>query len=181
MEKHFFYTKNGQNFGPYSIEQLKKEHITPETMVWHADLKDWVAAAEIEELSVLFTKAGDEPAYGAVPPPPPPKEEPNTSWHEQKNHHEPMPPYPPKSYLLGAILTTIFCCMPLGIVSLIYAILVEVRFEAGNYRGAIKASMQARRWMLISVIVAFVCLVLSIIFNTLFFAGDLLTDMFDFI
>lgn len=59
---------------------------------------------------------------------------------------------PPKTYLLESILTTIFCCWPLGIPSIIYASRVEKKFYAGDIVGAEEDSANAKKWMIINVI-----------------------------
>jgi hypothetical protein len=56
---------------------------------------------------------------------------------------------PPKSYLILAILVTIFCCLPFGIVGIVYANKVEDRFYAGDLEGALRASSTAKMWTLI--------------------------------
>lgn len=50
------------------------------------------------------------------------------------------------NYLAPAILVTIFCCFPLGIVGLIYAAQVNGRLIAGEYEKAVSASLSARLW-----------------------------------
>ena len=39
---------------------------------------------------------------------------------------------PPKNYLVESILVTIFCCMPFGVVGLVFAAQVNSKFEAGD-------------------------------------------------
>jgi archaellum biogenesis protein FlaJ (TadC family) len=53
---------------------------------------------------------------------------------------------PPSNYLVFAILTTIFCCQILGIVSIVYAAQVNSKWYAGDYQGAIDASRNAKLW-----------------------------------
>ncbi|MDQ2623821.1 MAG: CD225/dispanin family protein [Actinomycetota bacterium] len=65
---------------------------------------------------------------------------------------QPMGP-PPPNYLVYAILTTLFCCMPLGIVSIVFAAQVGSKWAMGDYAGAHHASNQAKtfaRWSAIS-------------------------------
>ena len=38
------------------------------------------------------------------------------------------------NYLVQAILTTLFCCLPFGIVAIVYAAQVNTKIEAGDYR-----------------------------------------------
>jgi len=53
---------------------------------------------------------------------------------------------PPPTYLWMGILTTIFCCMPFGIVSIVYASKVNGKFAAGNILGAKESSEEAKSW-----------------------------------
>lgn len=66
----------------------------------------------------------------------------------------PMPR--PDSYLVWAILSTILCCLPFGIVSIVYAAKVDSLYAAGNYREAQAASTNARKWAIISAVTGFV-------------------------
>ncbi len=53
---------------------------------------------------------------------------------------------PPTNYLVFAILTTIFCCQVFGIVSIVYAAQVNSKWYAGDYKGAINSSRNAKTW-----------------------------------
>jgi hypothetical protein len=92
-----------------------------------------------------------------VPPPPQPGPQPGTqpSYAPQSAHDVP-------NYLIPAILTTIFCCLPLGIVSIVYAAQVNGKLEAGDRAGALQSSRSARLWAWISFGVGLVFLVLPI-------------------
>lgn len=74
---------------------------------------------------------------------------------------------PPKSWLLESILVTLFCCLPFGIIGIIYATKVETLFYAGDIEGAKRASENAKTWTLlgffIGLVVAVVYLLLIII------------------
>ena len=61
------------------------------------------------------------------------------------NDQQPMQS-PPSNYLVFAILTTIFCCLVFGIVSIVYAAQVNTKWYAGDYQGAINASRNAKTW-----------------------------------
>jgi hypothetical protein len=54
------------------------------------------------------------------------------------------------NYLVQAILTTVFCCLPLGIVSIDYAAQVNGKVAAGDRAGALQSSRNARMWAWIS-------------------------------
>lgn len=70
---------------------------------------------------------------------------------------------PPSSNLVWAILTTIFCCLPLGIVSIVFAAQVNGKWAAGDYAGAQESSRKARQWAIISAVVGLVGLVLYVV------------------
>ena len=53
-------------------------------------------------------------------------------------------------YLVPAILTTIFCCVPFGIVSIVYAAKVNGQIAQGDVEGAKRSSEQAKLWAWIS-------------------------------
>lgn len=50
------------------------------------------------------------------------------------------------NHLVWAILTTLFCCLPLGIVSIVYASQVDGKRAAGDIVGARVASQNAKTW-----------------------------------
>lgn len=52
-----------------------------------------------------------------------------------------------ENHLTGAILTTLCCCMPFGIVSIVYAAKVNGLVAAGDLVGAQKAADQAKTWI----------------------------------
>ena len=62
----------------------------------------------------------------------------------------PEPPPHVENYLVPAILVTIFCCVPFGIVSIVYAAQVNGKVEAGNIEGARRSAANAKMWAWIS-------------------------------
>ena len=50
------------------------------------------------------------------------------------------------NYLVQAILITIFCCLPFGIVSIVYAAQVNGEITAGNIEKAMESSRKAKLW-----------------------------------
>jgi hypothetical protein len=54
------------------------------------------------------------------------------------------------SYLVPAILVTIFCCLPPGIAAIVYAAQVNSKLELGDVAGARNASRNARLWCWVS-------------------------------
>jgi hypothetical protein len=60
--------------------------------------------------------------------------------------HENMAQQRVPNYLVPSILATIFCCVPLGIVAIVYSAQVNSKLEAGDFEGAVKASENAKKW-----------------------------------
>src|ERR1700704_139046 len=56
-----------------------------------------------------------------------------------------------QNYLIPAILATIFCCLPLGVASIIFATQVNSKLAAGDTAGAMEASQKAKKFMFITI------------------------------
>jgi membrane protease subunit (stomatin/prohibitin family) len=48
---------NGQQAGPFTLEQLRSQPVVGETLAWKAGMPGWVAAAALPELNILFQDA----------------------------------------------------------------------------------------------------------------------------
>ena len=83
---------------------------------------------------------------------------------------EPRPHVP--NHLVWAILSTIFCCLPLGVVAIVYAAQVNGMLDAGNYRGARRASRNARIWAIASMALAAISITLAAATWFLFIAAN---------
>lgn len=65
--------------------------------------------------------------------------------HVDPPHYPPLP-QKPDNFLVWAILGALFCCLPFGIVSIVYASKVDGLWYAGDYTGAQDAASKARTW-----------------------------------
>lgn len=52
--KKYFYTDGTNKYGPFSLEELKEENISKNTLVWFQDIEDWTPAGQVEELNEIF-------------------------------------------------------------------------------------------------------------------------------
>lgn len=68
-ESYYFIHINGQQRGPLTVDELRAEGITSDTMVWRAGLPNWIAASELPELAVIFQQPpfSDQQPYGHAP------------------------------------------------------------------------------------------------------------------
>jgi hypothetical protein len=57
-----------------------------------------------------------------------------------------MNPQDIPNHLVKAILVTIFCCLPLGVVSIVFAAQVNSQVQTGNIEEARRLSSQANLW-----------------------------------
>ena len=83
--------------------------------------------------------------YGSTPPPPPPPPQPFGGYGMQAA--------PPPNYLVWAILSTIFCFLPLGIVSIVFSAQVNSKWAIGDVAGAQRASELAKKLTIWTVVV----------------------------
>jgi predicted secreted protein len=75
---------------------------------------------------------------------------------------------PPNNYLVWAILSTIFCCLPLGIVSIVFAAQVNSKWASGDVAGARESSEKAKKFAIWSAIAG---VVVGVLYAILVFAG----------
>ena len=73
-------------------------------------------------------------------------------------------PQKPDNYMVWAILSTLFCCLPLGIASILSASKVNQLYRAGNYQEAQKSSDMAKKLAIISAVVGLVVNAIYIFF-----------------
>lgn len=69
----------------------------------------------------------------------------------------------PESHLAAAILVTIFCCMPLGIVAIVKAAGVDSAWTVGDYDKACRDSVSAWQWITWSVWVMLIPVALTVL------------------
>jgi hypothetical protein len=70
---------------------------------------------------------------------------------------------PPPNYLVWAILSTLFCCLPLGIASIVFAAQVNGKWAAGDVAGAQDSSRKAKQFAIWSAAAGVIVLVLYIL------------------
>src|SRR5947209_15931193 len=94
-------------------------------------------------------------------PPPPGWQGQQPGWPAQRE---------PDNYLVWAILCTVLCCLPLGIVSLVYSSRVSGLWAQGRYPEAQAASSNAKKWAIIGAVVGVVAYVIGVILWFVLFA-----------
>jgi|SRR5579871_3124441 len=130
---------DGKEYGPVSAEQLRQwmteGRVNAQTRAQAEGSTTWQPLGEFPEFAVPPTTGAVPPS--ATPPPPP----------------APGQPRPQISnYLVPAILSTICCCLPFGVVAIIFAAQVNTKLQAGDIPGAMEASKKAKMWCWLSLV-----------------------------
>jgi hypothetical protein len=120
--------------------------------VWNNTLPDWVEARSLPELAGFFASAN-------VPPPPSPPSASNAGNAYNNTDKPPMP----ENYLVLSIIVTILCCWPVGIASIVNAAKVSSAYNSGDYEGAKKASSNAKKWAIWTVVAGVIYWIISLI------------------
>lgn len=132
----------GQQLGVHPEETIRTKlasgEFRPDDLGWCEGMTNW------QPLGELF--AGDAatpppaiPAPSGFSPPPP---VPGGAFG-----HSGLPPAKPANNLVGSILVTLFCCLPLGIPAIVFAAQVDSKYAAGDYDGAARAAATSKTWM----------------------------------
>lgn len=126
------------------------------------------------ENASICVNCGRPLTAGGAPPPPPPA--PQASYTPPQASYTPPPPpgssfgAPPPmqqipNYLWQSIVVTLCCCLPFGIVAIIFAAQVNDKLRRGDVGGAMQASKQAKMWCLIGLACGLVVAILYGLFG----------------
>jgi len=80
---------------------------------------------------------------------------------------------PPPNYLVWAILSTVLCCLPLGVASIVFSAQVNSKYAAGDLAGAQESARKAKLFAIWS---AAVTVVLTAIIVALAIVGTISSD-----
>lgn len=162
MNEYYYLDQANQKHGPMPITSLRGA-ISPHTLVWTSGMENWTPASQVPELAQILAA----PAAPQTPQQPP---------QHPYGYQQPQPQQPSQSYygqqqssvmprpdnnLVWAILSTILCCLPLGIVSIVYSCKVNGLYEQGRYKEATDAAENAKKFAIISAICGLVAGIIS--------------------
>lgn len=173
----YFIVQNGQQQGPFNLDQLRTKGINANTPVWTQGFPNWKKAFEIPELQELLIPT--PPTDGLPDSPPPYQQAPQHAAMRQQYGHQQQqyaaqqqygnwqpgaqPPPMPDTWLAWAICATILCCLPFGIVAIVYASKVSSKYQQGLYEEAEQASKNAKTWTIVSVVTSLVFFLIYIL------------------
>ena len=154
---YYYIDSDGVTLGPVDIEYFKEFNINGNSWVWYEGLPQWVNASTISEiqnytkdnLPVSFSTSTRKDVVDIT------KENYNTPNKEviSDEEIEELHSTAPKTWLLESILITVLCCMPFGIVGIIYGSRVGSYWSQGLYAESLEASNKAGFWVRLAVMV----------------------------
>ena len=163
MKEYFYIDVNGNQVGPCQLSDLIGV-INLDTMVWTSELTDWVQARNVAELAdALNAYQTQQNAYQQQP-----RQQP--TYQQPPRQQRPAPRPKPDNYLVLSIISVFFCCIPLSIAAIIYAIKVDEYWSKGDYESAYEASNKAKKLLIWSAVATAVLTIAAIILYILLFA-----------
>ena len=157
----YWINHNGVQSGPVDLDALKEMGLTSAAYVWHEGLSDWVKITQLPELQGLYEMVGEPvPEPQAVTTGTPIEETTQAqigSPLQPQYGEEPLIDEPcPSTNLVWAIVATVLCCVPFGIVAIVYANKVTKLYKAGDLYGAKSASETSMWWTIAAIVVGVV-------------------------
>lgn len=176
----YYIIENEAPVGPFDVAELVARGLRPTDLVWAEGMADWAAAESVEEVrmalygpknNIEVSQPSETVQSGVCPPPAPHAPQPQPAYqpqyqqpqYQQPQYQQPQyqqqgqqPILPPDNYLAWAVVVTILCCVPFGIVAIVKAASVNGLWNSGNYEQAYKASASAKKWVIITAIVGVV-------------------------
>lgn len=151
MEKYFYLNSNNEQAGPISPEDFGRYGVSETTMIWKQGMPNWVRAGQIPELSSFF-HTPPIPVGGNT-------HNSRTNGFSGQNQYKPIKP---DNNMAWAVLSTVLCCMPIGIYSVIQASKVNGLYNSGFYDEAQHMADEAKKWAGIGAIA-------GLVFSALYF------------
>lgn len=142
----YYFIINGTRIGPLTLEQAMQQPLTPDTPAWAEGMSDWVTVSAMPELA----------QFAKVPPYVGPQNMPPSGYTSEMR-----PAVRPDNYLVWSILVTLLCCLPGGIVALVYSTKTNSAWETGDYNSAYEYSGKAKTWVIVSAVIGFVTTIIS--------------------
>lgn len=96
----------------------------------------------------------------------------NTNQNNDNPYQYGNKPINGTTYLVFAIISTLLCCLPLGIVAIVYASKINSLQKNGDYVGAQNAAKKAKMFTIIGTVAALIISIFYIIFAVVIGIGD---------
>ena len=184
MATKYYAMIDGEQKGPFSLEELPAAGVRPSTYIWCKGMSDWQKAEENADVCRLFRNhlydimhPGDTPVlnsqeeldkYKIQPDSPPDPHRSRFDRYLQETGNDPLPTLeeidaqndkstPPVSMIGYAWLVTIFCFFPTGIVALIYSYKSKKSWKTGDNNSAHEFGRRAKMWTGVTFFIGVIC------------------------
>ncbi len=156
----YYIYRNDRQEGPYEAQTIINMRLSSDTYVWNETMRDWQPISTIPELQ--------QPQAPVAPYQPNYQQQPN---YGQPNYGQPnygpSPAYAanqgqssrvpqPSSHMALAIITTLMCCLPTGIVAILKSSKVDSLYFAGRYDEAVEASKSSMNWSIAGIVISLI-------------------------
>ncbi len=144
----WYYEHNNAQEGPVSADSLRdlirREVVARDTLIWQKGMGDWKPAADIAEFAGSF--GGPPPIRTPVDiDDAPPVGAPSASRASGDDRWGDVPPKI-DNHLAKAIIVTVLCCLPFGVVAIVNSSKVDPAVARGDYDEARRKSEEANKW-----------------------------------
>jgi hypothetical protein len=131
----WFYTSNGTQSGPITQQELAAKVQSGEVrgtdLIWKEGMSDWLPLNQVPGFSGGVVNTPSQ--FGM------PMAQPSAYASSPRPHVT--------NYLWQSIVVTLLCCMPFGIVAIVFAAKVDGLVASGDIAGAEAASKTAKLWV----------------------------------
>lgn len=66
-EPKYMVVRNNQQYGPFAVSELRRQGISPDTLVWKEGMEAWLPAGQVEDFKYIF-QAATPPPFAQQPP-----------------------------------------------------------------------------------------------------------------
>ena len=151
----YYIARDNKPVGPLQLDELRRYSIGPDTLIWVPGNADWKAARCFPEVMAVVSENVTPPPFVAAK-----FNRPNVDTQVYEARINPneygadgrYQPLRPNNYLAEAIVVTVLCCNPLGIISIIYGAKVNKLYDERCFDDARRASVNARNWFVATLI-----------------------------
>lgn len=138
----WYYSKNGTQLGPVAEGELsvkiRSGEVSGNDLIWQEGMPDWKPAAQVPAFQGSAPLSAPPLSHGNVPMAQPPA--------MYQGQHPPI-----SNYLWQSIVATVLCCMPFGVVGIVFAAKVDGLVARGDIAGAQAAASSAKTWTNVAV------------------------------
>lgn len=173
--------RDGTPLGEFSLEEvnagLASGKFLPTDLGWYEGMENWKPLSSVPGVFIPARRGAAPPLPPSVPAGAPirpaPRQQPMRQQPAQAmgGRHGGGRQVEIPNYLPHAIVATILCCLPLGVVAIVFASKADGLQSSGDIEGARAAAAKAKNWVIAAVVCSAICLAiytLPVLFALLF-------------